>query len=111
MIQKLLTHGFLWKRAEDFTPEVIDELVRKDMKGYLLEVDVEYPKELRENYNELPFLQDRMKIGKEEKLVPNLRDKKGYLVHIKRLNQILKDGIRLKKLHRVTLLSFNKVIG
>ena len=56
MIQKLLTHGFLWKRAEDFTPEVIDELVRKDMKGYLLEVDVEYPKELRENYNELPFL-------------------------------------------------------
>ena len=52
-----------------------------------------------------------MKIGKEEKLVPNLRDKKGYLVHIKRLNQILKDGIRLKKLHRVTLLSFNKVIG
>ena len=56
MIQKLLTHGFLWTRAEDFTPEVIDELVRKDMKGYLLEVDVEYPKELRENYNELPFL-------------------------------------------------------
>ena len=101
MIQKLLTHGFLWKRAEDFTPEVIDELVRKDMKGNLLEVDVEYPKELRENHNELPFLADRMKIGKEEKLVPNLRDKKGYLVHIKRLNQILKGGIRSKKLHRV----------
>ena len=35
MIQKLLTHGFLWKRAEDFTPEVIDELVRKDMKGWI----------------------------------------------------------------------------
>ena len=27
-----------------FTPEKIDELVKKDKKGYLLEVDVEYPK-------------------------------------------------------------------
>ena len=36
MIQKLPTHGFLWKKAEDFTPERIDKLVKKDMKGYLL---------------------------------------------------------------------------
>ena len=34
----------------------IDELVKKDKKAYLLEVDVEYPKELHENHNELPFL-------------------------------------------------------
>ena len=42
-----------------------------------------------------------MKIGREEKLVPNLRDKKGYVVHIKKLNQALKHGINLKKVHRV----------
>ena len=47
--------GFLWKKAEDFTPEKIDELVKKDKRGYLLEVDVKYPKELHENQNELPF--------------------------------------------------------
>ena len=29
MIQTLPTHGFLWKKAEDFTPEKIDELVKK----------------------------------------------------------------------------------
>ena len=44
MVNNLPTHGFKWKKAEDFTPEKIDELVKKDKKGYLLEVDVEYPK-------------------------------------------------------------------
>ena len=70
---------------------------------------MEYPKELHENHNELPFLAERMKIGREEKLVPNLRDKKGYVVHIKQLNQALKHGLKLKRY--TTLLSFNTVIG
>ena len=42
-----------------------------------------------------------MKIGREEKLVSNLRDKKGYVVHTKKLNQALKHGLKLKKVHRV----------
>ena len=44
---------------------------------------------------------ERMKIGKVEKLVPNLKDKKGYVVHIKTLNQALNHGLKLKKVHRV----------
>ena len=91
MVQNLPTHGFLWVKAEDFTPEKIDQLVKKGKRGYLLEVDVEYPKELHENHNELP----------EKKLAPNLKDKKGYVVHIKALNQALKQNLRLKKVHRV----------
>ena len=86
---------------EDFTPEKIDELVKKRQRGYLLEVDVEYTKELHENHNELAFLTERMKIGRVEKLVPNLKDKKGYVVHIKALDQALKHGLKLKKVHRV----------
>ena len=66
-----------------------------------MEVDGEYPKELYENHNELPFLMERMKIGRVEKLVPNLKDKKGYVVHIKALDQALKHGLKLKKVHRV----------
>ena len=34
-------------------------------------------------------------------LVPHLKDKKGYVVHIKALNQALKHGVKLKKVHRV----------
>ena len=101
MVQNLPTHRLLWKKAEEFTPEKIDELVKKDKRGYLLQVDVEYPKELHVNHNELPFLAERMKIGRGEKLVPNLKDKKGYVVQIKTLNQALKHDLKLKKVYRV----------
>ena len=67
MVQNLPTYRFLWKKAEEFTLKKIDELVKKDNRGYLLKVDVEYLKELHENHNELPFLAERMKIGREEK--------------------------------------------
>ena len=101
MVQNLPTHGFKWNKAEDFTPKKMDELVKKEEKGYLLEVDVGYSKGLHENHNELPFLTERMKIGRVEKLVPNFTDKKGYVVHIKALNQALKHGLKLYKVHRV----------
>ena len=66
-----------------------------------MEVDVEYPKELHENHNELSLLAERMEIRREEKLVPNLKDKKGYVAHIKAPNQALKHGFKLKKIHWV----------
>ena len=42
-----------------------------------------------------------MKIAREEKLVPNLKDKKGYVVHIKALNQALKHDLKSKKGNRI----------
>ena len=62
---------------------------------------MKYPKERYENHNDLPFLVEKMKIGREEKLVPNLKRKKRYVVHIKALDQALKHGLKLKKVHRV----------
>ena len=61
MVQDLPMHRFTWKEGEDFTPEKINKLVKKDKMGYLLKVDVDYPKELHENHNKLPFLMERMK--------------------------------------------------
>ena len=56
ILQKLPAHGFLRiKKVEEFNPEKIDELIKKDREGYSLEVDVEYPKEFLENHNEIPF--------------------------------------------------------
>ena len=48
MVQNLPAHGFLWKEAGDFTPEKIDDLVKKDKRGYLLEVDVKYQTSCKE---------------------------------------------------------------
>ena len=39
MVQDLPRHGLKWKVGEDFTPEEIDKLVKKDKRGYVLEVD------------------------------------------------------------------------
>ena len=51
MNQPLPTGGFKW--VNDVTP---DEIVKLENKGYLLEVDVKYPKELHDLHNELPFM-------------------------------------------------------
>ena len=45
-------------------------------KGYILEVDVKYPKNLHGLLSDLPFLPERMKIDKRNKVACNLSDKK-----------------------------------
>ena len=44
-------------------------------EGYFQVVDVQYPEKLHERHNDLPFLPERMKLEKFEKLVPNLHNK------------------------------------
>ena len=95
------TNTFKWENGEDFTPEKIDERVEKDKGGYLLEVDVKYPKELHKNHNKLPFLAEKLKIKRVEQLVPDLKCKKRYVIHIKALDQALKHCLKFKKVHPV----------
>ena len=44
-------------------------------KGYILEVDVEYPKNLHDLHSDLPFLPEIMRINKCSELVCNFYDK------------------------------------
>ena len=97
MSQPLPTGGFKWT---DVNPNEISELATRTDKGYLLEVDVSYPKDLHDSHNDLPFMCERMEINGVEKLVPNLRDKKNYIIHIQALNQALQHGLRLDRIHR-----------
>ena len=107
MIQPLPTGGFKWVGdVSKFTPEKIARLAKRGSKGYLLEVDVKYPKELHDLHNDLPFMCEKMKINKVEKLVPNLYDKKKHVIHIRALDQALKHGLILEKVHRV--IEFNQ---
>ena len=97
MSQSLPTGGFKWV---DVNPDEISELETRTDKGYILEVDVSYPKELHNPHNDLPFMCERMEINGVEKLVPNLRDKKSYVIHIRALAQALKHGLILDRIHR-----------
>ena len=65
-------------------------------KGYLLEVNVQYTEKLLELHNDIPFLPERTKIEKVEKLVTNLHDKTQYVNHIGNLKQALNHGLILK---------------
>ena len=76
MSQLLPTGGFDWVDPSEFTPKKIDSYTNCDSEGYLSEVDVRYPKELHDLHNNLPFMCEKMKINKVEKLVPDLNDKK-----------------------------------
>ena len=98
MSQPLPTGRFKWV---DVNPNEISELATRTDKGYILEVDISYPHELPNPHNDLPFMCKRMEINGVEKLVPNLRDKKGYVIHIQALNQALQHGLRLDRIHRV----------
>ena len=97
MSQPLPTGGFKWV---DVNPNEISELAIRTDKGYLLEVDVSYPKELHNQHNDLPFMCEIMEINGVEKLVPNLRNKKNYVIHIQALNQALQHGLRLDRIHQ-----------
>ena len=54
--------------------------MKKVMKDIFLQVDVQYLEKLHELHNDLPFLPERMKIEKVERLVVNLYDKTAYVI-------------------------------
>ena len=51
----------------------------------ILEVDLDYPKDLHDLHNDYPLAPERLKIGGVEKLIPNLWGKKKYVLHHKNL--------------------------
>ena len=121
MIQKLPYRSLKW---DDKITE--DDIINYDngRTGYILEVDLEYPKELHDLHNDYPLAPEVMNVKsnmlsekqveiyklingskepkdeKTKKLILNLNDKSKYVVHIRTLQFYLKHGLKLKKIHR-----------
>ena len=64
----------------------------------ILEVDLEYPKELHDLHNDYPLAPERLMINKVENLITN--DKEKYVIHHKNLTEYLDFGLGIKKIHR-----------
>ena len=109
MSQPLSTGEFKWVDIENLRQEArelkktIDMMVRNSNRGYgyVLEVDVKYPRELHHHHNYLPFMCEKIRVNGVEKLVPNLHDKKKYVISVKALKQALDHGLVLEKFQRV----------
>ena len=108
--QTLPVNGFKWVRKLS----KFDECFKKDYdensnKGYILEVDVEYPKNLFNLLSDLPFLLQRNKVLKCNKLVCSIRDKENHVVHIRALKQALNHGLIFNNVHKITKISKNNI--
>ena len=107
MSQKLAVNSFKWaKHLSKFKDIFIKSYDENSDKGYFLEVDIDYPKKLFDLHKDLPFLLERKKVNKVEKLICNIENKEKYVMHIKVLKQALNRGLVLKKVHRV--IQFNQ---
>ena len=90
--------------------------------GYLLEVDLEYPKELHDKHNDYPLAPELIKVKADmlsskswelhknynsqhktihdeqtEKLILSLNDKTNYIIHINKLKYYLEQGLKIKQ--------------
>ena len=122
MSQPLPTGEFKWVDIEILKggarelKRTTDMLMRNSNNGgvgYVLELDVKYPNELYDLHNDLPFMCEKIRVKGPtgagagavphgiEKLVPNLHDKKKYVIHVKALKQALDHGLVLERIHRV----------
>ena len=93
--------------------------------GYVLEVDLAYPAELHDAHNDYPLAPEHLSVRRDmlspfqieliaklgmkppngsdraKKLIPNLYDKKNYVVHYRNLKFYLENGLVLTKIHKV----------
>ena len=123
MSKILPTSSFKWLDPKEFN---LNKYTSNSSKGCALEVDLEYPKELRRLHNDYPLAPDKIEIkgkmssdyqlkiadlynipiGNVKKLVPNFFDKEKYVIYYENLQLYLRLGLKLKNIYYV--LKFNK---
>ena len=122
MCKKLPYDDFKWYYGRMDEKRVMKYSDDDDI-GYILEVGLDYPKELHDLHKDYPLAPEIMCINesmlsqvqkdihkyyygkdasdeKTNKLVLNVMDKKKYVLHISALKFYLQHGLRLKQVHR-----------
>ena len=118
-MSKFLTkRGFKWIDPKEFD---LPKYTIYNSKGCVLEVDLEYPKELypiKKLYNDYPLAPNKIEIKRERlsdyqlkiadlynvpidnviKLVPNIFGKEKYVIYYENLELYLRIGLKLKKI-------------
>ena len=119
MSQYLPTGGFRWMTEKQISE--LNKYKENSEKGVILEVDLEYPKELHNLHNDYPLAAESVRVNKNmlsdyckkiatkynrstgqvHKLIPTLSNKEKYVLHYRNLQLYLDLGLKLKKIHRV----------
>lgn len=109
MSQPLPYGGFRWLESDEIKKLDVTKISDNSSEGYFLEVDLEYPFELHDLHNDLPFCSEHLVppslLSKEKKLLTTLFDKKKYVIHYRALKQCIEHGLILRRVHRVLVFS------
>ena len=107
-------HDFKWMK--NLTKETLMTLLEKandsminptsNKKGYIFEVDLEYPDDLWTSHNDYPLAPEKMIVNGVEKLICHFKPGKNYVVHYRNLRQYLEMGLKITAVHRG--ISFNQ---
>ena len=92
MSKPLPTHGFKWMKA--------NELEIWEVYPCILEVDLEYPQSLHDLHSDYPLAPEQIEVNKVKKLIPNLWNKKKYVIHYENLKQYLNLGLKSTRVHK-----------
>ncbi|XP_071648502.1 uncharacterized protein [Temnothorax longispinosus] len=92
---------FRW--VEDSSNFDVNAIALDSSTGYILEVDLEYPQDKHDAHADLPFcpMRDKPPGKRQDKLLATLHDKERYVIHYRNLQQCMRHGIRVTKIHRV----------
>ena len=108
------TSGFKWIDPKELD---LNKYTSNSSKEWVHEVDLEYPKELKELHNDYPLAPDEIEVKREmlcnyqvkiadlynipicnvKRLVPNFFDNEKYVIHYESLQLYLSLGLKLKK--------------
>ena len=117
----LPTGGHECLLREEIESKKWEEELNRDMDecsySYVFEVDLEYPRELHDEHDDLPFCPEKRKIKEEDlspfqkdlledetfmtsvKLITTVYDKKKYMIHERYLKLALDNGVKLLYMH------------
>ena len=76
------------------------ELETWEIHSCILEVDLEYHKNLHDLHSDYPLAPERVEVNKVDKLIPNLRNKMQYILYHENLKQYLSLRLKLTNIHR-----------
>ena len=94
MCKALPTNRFRWMNDS--------ELKHWENHPCILEVDLEYPENLHDLHNDYPLAPQRIKVGKVEKLIPNVNHKTNYVIHHETLKVYQNLGLKVTNIHSIT---------
>ena len=121
--QKLPIGDFKFLSQKTITKTDFTKIDCSKSKGYILEVDLSYPKKVQDLHQSFPLAPENLIVTNDiispysqkalhacysktrkindKKLTATFKDRKKYVLHIKNLQLYLQLGMKLKKIHRV----------